>query len=96
MLYGAEKFDPWLIIGQITALQCLHYMSLAVIYEVMLASYALPSLSFSTLTACFIFDYRYITVVTSLGWTLIISNLINAVRGIAMKDLHLYIHQGPT
>lgn len=44
-----------------------------------LASYGLPTLSFSTLSSCLIFDYHYLTARTSVGRTLFAANILNAV-----------------
>lgn len=75
MFYGAMVWDPWLIVAQITVLQCLHYLSLGGLLWLFVGSHELD------FTLHHFFDWRYMTVRTLNGWLTMLAFLCNAFVG---------------
>mmetsp|Transcript_36001 Transcript_36001/g.101958 ORF Transcript_36001/g.101958 Transcript_36001/m.101958 type:complete len:227 (-) Transcript_36001:132-812(-) len=73
MFYGANIWDPALIISQIVALQCMCYLSLGVLQWVIISPY-----HHSHLTLHFLFDWRYINVHSFTGWLSVITCILNS------------------
>ena len=76
MFYGAVGFDPLYILAQIVAVQCLYYLGLGTALFVCVGPFVPTSL-----TTSLIFDYRAITVQTSVGVLTIVSFLAAGALG---------------
>eukprot|EP00884_Botryococcus_braunii_P022006 jgi/Botrbrau1/848/Bobra.0352s0042.1 len=73
MFYGAQVWDPVLIIAQIVTLQCLFYISLGLLLFLLAGSYMLH------LTVSHFFDDKWVHVGSWSGWMVIVSNIANAL-----------------
>jgi hypothetical protein len=70
MFYGTSNWDPVLIVAQIVTVQCLYYICLgSLLYFLASSSQA------RVVTIASIFDYRFVTTSTALGWSVIFSFL---------------------
>ncbi len=61
MLYGAEPWDPWRIVAQIVAVQCIYYLSLGLLLAILVGPYA-PA------TPALLFDWRASALGAFEGW----------------------------
>ncbi|GBG91849.1 hypothetical protein CBR_g53740 [Chara braunii] len=75
MFYGAIVWDPWLILAQITCIQCLYYLSLGLVLWVLVGT-RVP-----TFTLRYFFDYTALTSKSLTGWLTMTAFLCNAFIG---------------
>lgn len=75
MFYGAGLWDPWLIVIQITCLQCLYYLTLGVFMAIFVGTHV------SRMSLVYFFDYAAITASTVTGWRVIASFMLSSVAG---------------
>ena len=73
MFYGANVWDPLMIISQIVAMQCLCYLSLGLLQWMVIAPY-----HSGHITLHFIFDWRYLNVHSFNGWLTVVTSIGNA------------------
>ncbi|KAL4431249.1 hypothetical protein ABPG75_006505 [Micractinium tetrahymenae] len=73
VLFGPSGWDPVAIIGQIVALQCLYYLSLGLLYKLIVAPYV------RTLTLYHFFDWRWASFSSFQGWMVCIAGFTNAL-----------------
>lgn len=73
MFYGANIWDPLLIISQIVALQSLSYLGMGLLLWMIVSPYHQGPLSLH-----FLFDWRYINAHSFTGWLSILTSFLNA------------------
>ncbi|EFN59054.1 hypothetical protein CHLNCDRAFT_17741, partial [Chlorella variabilis] len=73
VLFGPAAWDPVAIIAQIVALQCLYYLSLGLLYKMIVAPYV------HGLTLYHFFDWRWVSFSSFQGWMVTVAGLLNAV-----------------
>lgn len=75
MFYGAVVWDPWLIVGQIVCLQCLYYVTLGLVFALLVGTRV------SRMSLFYFFDYAAVTASTVTGWCVIASFLLTSLAG---------------
>jgi len=73
MFYGANIWDPLMIISQIVAMQCLCYISLGLMQWVVISPY-----HSGHVTLHFMFDWRYLNIHSFNGWLTVVTSIGNA------------------
>uniref|UniRef100_A0A061SGP8 Coatomer subunit beta-1 n=1 Tax=Tetraselmis sp. GSL018 TaxID=582737 RepID=A0A061SGP8_9CHLO len=73
MFYGANVWDPLLIISQIVALQCLCYLGLGLVQWLVVSPYHHAPISLR-----FLFDWRFVSLRTFTGGLNVVAFLLNA------------------
>mmetsp|Transcript_1661 Transcript_1661/g.4314 ORF Transcript_1661/g.4314 Transcript_1661/m.4314 type:complete len:225 (+) Transcript_1661:371-1045(+) len=73
MFYGANIWDPALILSQIVSVQCLSYLTLGLLQWMIISPFHHGHLSLH-----FLFDWRYLNVHSFTGWLTVAATLINA------------------
>eukprot|EP00803_Ostreobium_quekettii_P005106 evm.model.scf_611.2 EVM.evm.TU.scf_611.2 scf_611:44983-46466(-) len=71
MFYGAQVWDPVLIIAQITAIQCLFYIALGLLEWVVIGAYV-PQLSLR-----YFFDWRALSLKSYQGGLTALAHIVN-------------------
>ncbi|PRW58171.1 SYS1-like protein [Chlorella sorokiniana] len=73
VLFGRDAWDPVTIIAQIVAVQCLYYLSLALLFKLIVAPYV-PALSLFHF-----FDWRWVSFSSFRGWMVSVATFTNAL-----------------
>jgi hypothetical protein len=73
MFYGANVWDPLMIISQIVALQCLCYLSLGLLQWMVIAPHHSGHVSI-----LFIFDWHYLNLYSLNGWLTVATSIGNS------------------
>lgn len=75
MFYGTVVWDPWLIVAQIVALQCLYYLTLGAFLTILVGTRV------SRMSLVYFFDFATVSASTGTGWCVIASIMLSAVAG---------------
>lgn len=75
MFYGAVVWDPWLIVAQIVCLQCLYYVTLGLVFALLVGTRV------SRMSLFYFFDFAAVSASTVTGWCVIASFLLSSLAG---------------
>ncbi|KAL2932462.1 Protein SYS1-like protein [Bienertia sinuspersici] len=75
MFYGAVVWDPWLIVAQIVCLQCLYYVTLGLVFALLVGTRV------SRMSLFYFFDFAAVSASTVTGWCVIASFLLTSIAG---------------
>ncbi|KAL2932471.1 Protein SYS1-like protein [Bienertia sinuspersici] len=78
MFYGAVVWDPWLIVAQIVCLQCLYYVTLGLVFALLVGTRV------SRMSLFYFFDFAAVSASTVTGWCVIASFLLTSIAGTAL------------
>eukprot|EP00210_Caulerpa_lentillifera_P003650 g3484.t1 len=72
MIYGAQVWDPVLIVAQITTIQCLFYFSIGIIEIVVLGQFV------TDISLSYVFDWRKLALKNLAGVITVLAHLLSA------------------
>lgn len=68
-------WDPWLIVAQIVCLQCLYYVTLGIVFGVLVGTRV------SRMSLFYFFDFAAVTASTITGWCVIGAFFLSSLAG---------------